>query len=90
MAPPHLKWKKGAKAVFRNRPWPSWEAAARVDKAVIDFATMGGGEGELVAVSGDPKGFRLLVPPYEVRLEIDEEKGTIMVLDVHTIGWERR
>ena len=88
MPPPaYLTWSKGAEAVFKNRRW-NLEEAARVDEAVQNFARTG--EGDLVDVPGDPKGFRLLVPPYEVRLEIDEDEGTITVLDVCTMGWQRR
>jgi hypothetical protein len=79
-----LKWTPGAIACFRAYPWPNWREAARIDAAILRFAEQG--EGDVEQVAGDPRGFRLRVPPYAVRFEVDPEGTLITILGVFREG----
>jgi hypothetical protein len=59
-----------------------WREGARVDAAVLRLAETGAGR--IDAVLGDPKGFRLRVPPYVVRFEADTEAREFRILAVFT------
>lgn len=72
-----LRWERGAITMLRELPW---REGTRVDAAVIRLAETGLGRVE--AVPGDPKGFRLRVPPYVVRLEVDRETRELRILAV--------
>ena len=74
-----LKWDPGAVAMLRAIPWRQGE---RVDAAVLRFAESSAGRVE--AVSGDPRGFRLRVPPYVVRFEADPVARELRILAVFT------
>ena len=76
-----LKWRPAAIAALRAMPW---RQAARVDRAVMRFATKG--EGWVERVEGDPTGLRLHAPPYVAILDVDSETTRLRVLAVYRRG----
>lgn len=73
-----LRWKHPAVADLLAIP--SWRAAARVDAAIIAFASLG--EGEVTRHPTDSSQFRLRVQGYVVYLRVDRESRLIEVLRV--------
>jgi mRNA-degrading endonuclease RelE of RelBE toxin-antitoxin system len=61
---------------------PTWQAAARVSRAVMDLAQTG--QGDLRRL-GEGREFRLYVSPHVVRLSIDTSEKMICVWAVFTM-----
>lgn len=81
MPPWRLKWERGAVTMLRALPWREGQ---RVDAAVLRFAESG--VGCVDVIPGDPRGFRLRVPPYVVRLEADTEARMLRIFAVFKDG----
>jgi hypothetical protein len=61
-----------------------WRQAARVDAAVIHFASTGAGWFE--SAHGDPIGLRLHAPPYVVVLDVELSAARLHVLGIYRRG----
>lgn len=73
----NLEWEAGAEE--RLKHLPTWQVAARVSRAMMDFAETGRGDVRRV---GSGQEFRLHVGPYVVRFGIDAATRTIRVWTV--------
>lgn len=78
-----LEWDHAARWGLLNSVGP--EAAARIDKAVIDLATTGHGRLEQLD-PGDPNRFRLRVEGAEARLFVDRRSRVILVTRIYRRG----
>ena len=67
-------WSHAGLWAFRELPWRD---AARVDAAVMRFATTG--EGVVAQISGNPTEIRLKIPGFVVRLGADPFERTFTV-----------
>ena len=75
-----LIWHHAAHWGLLNNVGPS--AAARIDKALMDFAAKGSGSIEQLDID-DPNRFRLRVEGAEARIFIDRRARTILVTSIH-------
>ena len=76
-----LAWEESAIACLKRLP--SWQVAARVCRAMIDFAATGRGDVRRV---GHSQEFRLHVAPYVVRFSVNAEERVLMVWTVFRLG----
>ncbi len=72
-----VEWHVSAEEALKRLP--SWQVAARLCRAVRDFAEQGVGD---VRRLGDGQEFRLHVGRYVVRFGVDSESQTIQVWTV--------
>ena len=77
----NLEWEAGAEEGLRRLP--SWQVAARVCRAMMDFAETGRGD---VRRKGDEHEYRLHVGPYVARFGVDSATRTITVWTVFKKG----
>ncbi|MFT3767201.1 MAG: hypothetical protein QM820_17020 [Minicystis sp.] len=76
-----LEWEAAAEEALKRLP--SWQAAARVSRAVIEFAHTGQGDFRQV---GEGPEYRLYVGAYVVRLGFDTRARIIHVWGVFPRG----
>jgi mRNA-degrading endonuclease RelE of RelBE toxin-antitoxin system len=75
-----VAWENSAIEALKRLP--TWQAAARVSRAVLDFARTGQGD---VRRLGEGREFRLHISPHVVRLSIDTSAKLICVWGVFTM-----
>jgi mRNA-degrading endonuclease RelE of RelBE toxin-antitoxin system len=77
----NLEWEASAEACLKRLP--TWQAAARVARAMMDFAETGRGD---VRALGEGQEFRLRVGEYVVRFGADVSTRTLHVWTVFRIS----
>lgn len=72
-----VEWGFAARGVLLNMPW---REATLVDASVLRFAASG--QGDMARIANEPRGLWLRASGYVMRLRLDPDARTILVLYV--------